>query len=378
MKPIGVLTFASNNYGACLQAFSIIQAIKAITKAEVHFINYNCPANSSEGSSKKRNPLTLLSGLFRVNIYKYLKARPIFIKRNEKFNHFRKEYIIGDDIVYDNIDELKEISDKYSAIVCGSDMIWSSEFIDDLDIYMLSWCGRAKRISYAPSIGDIDIALTHKEKYLANLSKFDSISCREQNAVEFVKAISGIDAELVVDPTLLFDKKQWTEWFVNENDKAESQYNLVYCFGGITDSIRKQLNSIEKRQGIITRYILSDKLSDTVNELKFGDGAYGPAEYVNLFANANFVVVNGYHGLIFALIFEKPFVVLHRGEGEHWGKHEVRMTELLGRLNLKERYISRDAEIPSEFYTLDYSEIRDAISYMREESYAYLSNALES
>ena len=142
--------------------------------------------------------------------------------------------------------------------------------------------------------------------------------------------------------------------------------------------MRQQLEKISQKKNMGIRFILSPKLSDTIHEyINNDDLAYGPAEFVQLFANATFTVVNGYHGLIFSLIFEKPFVLLHRDMQEHWGQHEQRMSDLLGQLGLDNRYIAPDSTIDDSFYALEYNDVRDKIKKECESSWNYLKEALQ-
>ena len=377
LKKIGFITFTSDNYGACLQAFAVRKALEQFAE-NVEFLSYNCPANGSKQQGLVGKTFLrarrLFYGIFHNKLKEFIVIKKIYAAMHEKFNQFRKQFIYNDYDCYLTEDQLREKSKKLDAVVCGSDMIWSAEFVDVLNIYLLNWCDYCPRISYAPSLGDINVSTVVKDMYVNALPKFASISCREKSASDFVESLINRRVETVVDPTLLFGGKQWSEWFPCETN--EVPYILVYCFEGINDEMRSKLKKICEIQKFDLRFILSNRVEDFLGETRFGDGIYGPSEFVHLFANAAFTVVNGYHGLLFSLIFEKPFLVLHRDKGKHWAKHESRMSDLLTLLNLNDRYIDSDGDFDMEYLSLDYTSIRSIIADLRNRSWMYLEKSL--
>lgn len=372
---IGLLTFTSNNYGACLQAYAMRKALEAL-KAEVTFINYIPASENPAGSSSRKSLRTFLSYVLSRDLPARLKARPIHAARAIRFDDFRKRHILTDSHSYTSIAELESLKERLDAVVCGSDMIWSAETPHLLDTFLLTWCGDMRRISYAPSIGNTDIPDHLIAKYRTALADFNAISCREKSGSDLISSLTGRDIPTVADPTLLFDASQWSDWFPAE--RPTRPYILVYCFDGINSSMRRQLKAIARRHDIDIRYILSNNPRDTVRETRYGDGAYGPAEFVGLFSQAAFTVVNGYHGLLFSLIFRKPFALLHREQGTHWGIHETRMEEMTDRLGLQDRYIMPDGVITDDMLSLDYTAIADKLETLSRDSYSYLQNALSA
>ena len=77
------------------------------------------------------------------------------------------------------------------------------------------------------------------------------------------------------------------------------------------------------------------------------------------------------------MIFEKPFVVLTREDGMHWAKYFDRITSMLEMLNISERYLDMNSDIPENFRTLDYTEINSILFEKKEASLRYLRDAIE-
>lgn len=373
---IGLITFVSNNYGTCLQAYAMRKALeKLVGKNAVVFIRYELKSAIGQRQSVIRR---IVAGFSRYSINELLhfkRYKDIIANREKKFAVFKK-LIYTETKTYHSVEELKDDNHDFSTVVCGSDMIWSPEYFHYLDAYLLTWCNEPRRVSYAPSFGSTEINVELINKYAEALNKFYRISCREQSGAQLVEKIIGRKVPVVLDPTLLFDQSQWRTWFPLKY-QIIPPYILVYCFGGISSSMRRQVETLSRREKMSIRYILSPRLSDTIHENINGDLSYGPEEYVQLFANASFIVVNGYHGLIFSLIFEKPFVLLHRDKQEHWGVHEQRMSDLLQNLGLENRYINPDAIINDKFLTLDYKNAREVIKIERNRSWEYLNEALQ-
>lgn len=375
-KQIGFITFISDNYGTCLQAFAMKKAIQLAIKGrgDIHFIHCLRPVKKQNN----RKSCILAKILFHYSItelYRWNRFKTINDKRIKLFQEF-KQMIYGQNSKYDSYEKLKELDGDFTHVVCGSDMIWSPEFAESLDVYLLTWSTKAKNIAYAPSIGNVEMEGSLKVKYREAFKKFSALSCRELSGASFISSLSGLKIPVVVDPTLLFTASEWLNWFPNEK-LTSSPYILVYCFGGISSIMRRHINDLAKQKSMIVRYILSPNINDTVRECRYGSGVYGPKEYVGLFSDASFTIVNGYHGLLFSLIFEKPFVCLHRGSDEHWSVHENRMKELIDRLGLEKRYILPDDKIEETMLHLDYSEISRKIKSEREVSWNYLKKALE-
>lgn len=380
---VGLLTFTSNNYGTCLQAYAIKRAIEA-TGHQVTFLNQLNRKAQSRAFQEQKFAKRITLFIRRLSIRRIL-TRLIYGKlRDEinssrvyKFHDFISTYILTNKIEFNSIRDLEtQASFSFDAVVCGSDMIWSSEFSTYFDIYQLAWCRKGRKISYAPSLGCIDFSEKEKLTCAKNLSSFDCLSCRENSGVSFLSKLLNREIKEVLDPTLLFEGNDWLSFFSIKKSVVKNPYILVYCFGGISNRRKREIEKRAKRDKLAVRYILSPEIMDTVNEKKYGDGSYGPIEYVRLFSEAAFTVVNGYHGLLFSLIFEKPFVVLHRDKGEHWGTHENRMAEVLSKYSLSERYLHDTDPINRSLYSLDYHNINQILSKEREDGWKYLKDSL--
>ena len=82
-------------------------------------------------------------------------------------------------------------------------------------------------MTYASSFGVASIAPNLSKRYAKLLNNLDTIAVREQSGVELVKQLTGREAKLVVDPTLLLSKADW-EPYMKPLAKISTQYILIY------------------------------------------------------------------------------------------------------------------------------------------------------
>ena len=76
---------------------------------------------------------------------------------------------------------------------------------------------------------------------------------------------------------------------------------------------------------------------------------YSVPEWLFAIANADFVITDSFHGMVFAIIFEKQFVVIGNND-----RGIERFTSLLSLLSLEERMINQKIDMP----IIDYENVK--------------------
>lgn len=382
MKKIGMLTFYSEyNYGAMLQAYALQTKIREFGY-DAEFLRFYDEAFIKRGEEKvdfihNINQLFDKAKTVEFSVKKYLLNRSVGERKLSLFDDFVERFMSTSRSAYYSLEDLKVSNDEYDGFVTGSDMVWS-DIGQNLDAYFLTFASKGKRISYAPSLtGRENETIEQREKYINWINGIDCLSCREQYGINYIKKATGRQADLVVDPTLLLEKKQWKEKFAIE-ERSGTPYILCYMFRGINKNIFKNLESFIKKKGYRIIFIPMT-VQETLYDLKNGlDPAYGPKEFIELFYNASYVVTNSFHGLLFSLIMNKPFSLIHRGEKNEWSKHEERMVNILSLLELENRFIyAKEFDINNINWNVDYNNINIQLSKLREDSLNYLKVALE-
>ena len=241
MKKIGTVTFhESNNYGTCLQAFALRKFIQD-NGFDCDIINYKRNMLGKENKKSTIYKIAKILKNYNFKLYLYPLNKKIEYAKAQLFNAFRENYYVYSKKQYTDINDLSECNEIYDGIVCGSDMIWCENRVDNMNIYMLAFIDGNKRIAYAPSFGEDVTQNTTYIKYIPELNKFKALSCREKEGKKFIEDYCNKDVTSVCDPTLLVSKKIWNE--VERKVDVPDKYILCYLFQGI-DS--KMLRNVKK------------------------------------------------------------------------------------------------------------------------------------
>ena len=177
MKKVGLATFFyDDNFGTCLQAFAL-QHVMEQFGYDVSLIRYH-RAEKTQGDRDGR-----WKRIFQLSPRKtlwWLINRKSILAKKTKFKEFRDRYLnLADDIDYYRNSGLKDVSKKYDALVCGSDMMWSSDFKADWAFYYLSFSEKRKNISYAPSYGRNHLTEQEIAQCIPYINNISHLSCRE-------------------------------------------------------------------------------------------------------------------------------------------------------------------------------------------------------
>ncbi len=124
-------------------------------------------------------------------------------------------------------------------------------------------------------------------------------------------------------------------------------YILLYLLGNDTDFSIRKMNQFAKSKKFDVVYVPANE----AQKINFHKKTYPTVEeWLGLYENASSVVTNSFHGTVFSLIFNKPFLSVHQK-----GKFEtqnVRVDSMLEDFGLKSRIFSGDFEklfVPIDF-----------------------------
>ena len=339
---IAILTFVKAiNYGAVLQAFALSEKLKSYG-ADVYFLNYN---------NKKIQSSNSVFDFKRLLNLKYTIAHlynlPCAIKRYKLFKKFRKEHL-----KFTN-----DIPQNFDAVITGSDQVWNYNLTDNDWFYFLDFKKKnTKKIAYAASFGINDIDCIKKNKIEDYLKDFDFISVRENSAVSLVKQISAQEASLVLDPTLLLTKNEWTE-FLNST-KNNRPYIFVY-----TVENNKEVWEFAKKLSLKTKLPIC---SISYSKLHKQNAVYnfnaGPQQWLEYILGAKYVVTNSFHAIAFSINFQKQFFF------NAPNSTSSRIIDLTNRYNLSHREIN-SCQINSK---IDYTLVNKMLKNERELSEKFI------
>ena len=230
-----------------------------------------------------------------------------------------------------------------------------------------------RRISYASSFGVSYIEEKQRGFYYEHLSKFSAISVREKNAVELVKELSGKEATWVLDPTLLLNKEDWMK-VASYPYEIKNKYILVYEL--IPSPYIKDLaKTLSKEKGLVIVRLCKNTAPETKEKGIICITDAGPAEFIGLFANAEMVITNSFHGTAFSINFSKDFYTI-APQRKH---NNSRQKSLLELFNLENRFIPENTPfnlISTE--QIDYDSIGDILDEERAKSFNFLKHSINN
>lgn len=254
-------------------------------------------------------------------------------------------YALSD--IYDSKKEMVELNLKCKSFIVGSDQVFNYDMYNSMGkIYTLDWVqDNHPKIAYGASFGYN--YFTGKEydraEMMYGLQKFDYISTREGSGIYLLKDIFGVNIEekkvdSVLDPVFLIDKTVYKKTFVSEHSQ-DSRYLFVYILDSTSEKER-ELKKCSRKLDIDLRIIVD---ADINNKKQFQniDMQIGASieEWLSGIFYSEYVITDSFHGMCFAIIFNKPFLVI-----VNHARGAERFDALLSKLGLLERKIEGISE----------------------------------
>ena len=268
---------------------------------------------------------------------------------------------------------------RYSSVVCGSDQIWLPSHILER-YYTLEFVPDGiKRIAYAPSFGVNDMPGYIKKDCINALRKFDSISVRERSGAEIAKEITGGPCAVAADPTLLLTREAWRDAVKNTPVRTDKGYALGYFIGG--SSGKRLIAENWAHSNGLEFIMLPGGTSSSILDKEYADRLFydaGPFDFIKLIENADAVFTDSFHGSVFSIIFGKPLFCFERFRKGDAVSTNSRIYSLLEMAGMKNRLVSSSNIDLSAAGKTDYGKAEENIRCFREESAAYLLNALKN
>lgn len=313
MSKIGVVTvFKGYNYGSALQAYAV--------KCTFEKFGLDVVVLEQSGSLIKGRDVRILKILrFLINaIFSPIEFRKTMIAYKNIYNNYKSDvakkmfiefwesFIRPKKYSYQQLVRAST-SDEYMFFVCGSDQIWSVDatFVDPF--YYIRFASKEKRVAFAPSLGKDSLPKRNIKILRKYIGEIPHLSVREYSGSILIKQLTGRDAEVLVDPTLLISPEEWRERIkINHNLEP---YILVYFLSKPSQVALSSLERLQHRTGLKIKYI-GFRFDEKVNVEDAG-----PKEFVEYISNATYVITDSFHGVVFSIIFNRPFSVFERDYG---------------------------------------------------------------
>ncbi len=364
---IAIITWCSYpNYGTYLQAYAMQWQLRKMGH-EAELLD-----DSTYTTNVNRPKLSILINWCKRNI----KAIVLFsyrrTKKNDRialgmFQNFRNTQLDIDK----NIVPLEKLDKRYDCYVCGSDQIWAPQCLstNGKKFFFADFTNKPK-IAYAPS------GLVNYPQYLRNelaqlLKGFQSLSVREALAAPLIHNLTGKEITTVTDPTLLVPMEEWTKLIKEDKDTSNNPFLLLYM-------LTKNKKYIQVATDYATQKGLELKIihSIAVNHRKATTPA-GPSEFLSLIKSATMVMTDSFHGTIFSIIFQRPFVTFQRFHDSENNNQNLRITNLLNIAGIANRFINEECIAAiNGLEDLNFKDINKRLSPFIESSKMYIENAI--
>ena len=251
-------------------------------------------------------------------------------------------------------EDFRSVDNKYGydAYVVGSDQVWRPGYNAFLTSMFLDFTGRenVKRVAYAASLGTSAWEYTPEmTEECARLSRrFDLITVREESGVALCKEHFGVDARLVLDPTMLLNHKDY-EQLVTEDKAPQSPGTLFHYILDPSEEKHRMIELLADRLGLLPFTVMpgyyADKCTRHNVENHIEDCVFPPvSSWLRGFMDAEMTMVDSFHGAVFSIIFNKPFWVIGNSK-----RGNARFESLLGTFGLQDRMVSPDQAVSPDW-----------------------------
>lgn len=388
-KEIGCViayTKGHNNYGTSLQGYAMLKKIQQL--------GYNC-----EVIQYKKN-LTIIQKLrFIVNAIRAGEAKELYSRftqknvlkkypqyalgikqRTEAVNKYKEKKLIPLFHEYVGYEALHNGSKNYSAVVVGSDQVWTPMSLPNKFFNLLFVDDSVTKVAYASSFGVSEIPDFQKKATGEYLDRFAYIGVREQRGKEIVDSLSHKKAQVVADPTLLLNRDEWEKEI--EDSKINETEPYIFCyFLGTNQDARKAVNELKAKTGlkIITIRHMDEYVPEDEN---FGDEApynVDPNDFVKYISKATYVCTDSFHCSVFSIIFHRRFMTFYRFANNSKTGRNSRIDSLFNVLGVNKNHIYKEDNILNGIEDpINWSDVDLNLSKLRQESIGFLDNALKA
>lgn len=367
---IGILTFCdSYNYGAALQAFASYKYLCELGY-ECIFINYR---NKEE--KKLYQSISFLSSFSLIaNLKRNIKNSILLGCKNGKkgFQDF-----------YEMLPKTRKYScrtikrfDEYENVdfvLIGSDQVWNPEICGGkLDLNFWGIFTTKNKISFASSCGSYSYSPGECNEIKKQLKKFIGISVREEYSKEQLLQMGvNNDIQVLTDPVTLISRETWIK-IINKKSNIivpKTKYIVVYF-------VKTKYEDFYESIDYVKRYSKSKVVLINIYNLKKKGVNYyfrksTPFDFVNLIANAEYVITDSFHAIVFSTIFHIKFFYTYND-------NMVRVENLTKKLNIDSRIIhDKEDTITLINKPIQYENVREYYSDMELKTRGFIENVLK-
>lgn len=365
------------NYGSVLQCYALCEAVKKLGyESEIVWVQGSVSRNYDFRLEKM-----LMTGLkiathpsLAIEVLKSVREvqeKPIDEDKARKFDAFVQKHISQKLFTRKELPHIARGED-YKKFICGSDQVWCSTTMYVDPLMYLRFAPKQKRIAYAPSIGRSFIPSYNRSQMKRYISDIPAVSIREEEGKELIRDLTKRDVPVVLDPTLLLDQTDWGKLAYSDYMPKE-RYAVLYFLDEPSESNQKQIEKFLKNNGL-TGYSIGQNISHVEGNTSIKNLICGPNDFLSLIKNAEVVISDSYHGILFSILHEKKFWSVEREYQQY--DQSSRQKTILKKLGLESRYVKSCESISLQ--GINYRTVNQILNKLKEDSLSYLKSAIEA
>lgn len=374
---IAILTLPLHvNYGGNVQNFALQHTLH---KLGHDVVTINC---QEDNVSSLRYCLSTLKRL----IQQPKNSRHFIFTKNEKRyisqNHkkFIDDYInLTIPVEFSSLNSFFE-KNKFDAVFVGSDQVWRPKYTPCIESYFLDFIKDntvIKKISYAASFGSDKWEYNSQQQSNCKslIQKFNALSVRESIGTDMCEEYFGVKAQHVLDPTMLLTKEEYIDVFKNDNlpNNKGGLFNYTLDVGDEKSFLIKDI-ALSLNMKCFTTYPERTK-KNTVFIRDLNGYRYPSVQaWLKSFFDADFIITDSFHGTVFSIIFNKPFIALSNQE-----RGAARFISLLKMFNLESRLVTNVQKFDKKIIEddIDYEVVNERLEKLRSSSLSFIKDALK-
>lgn len=354
MKKVGIMSMQRIvNYGSFLQAYGLKKIIEFIGEYAVEFVDYEY-----EGAldKKKESKKSRLKRHLNPN---YIPGKVYTKKCAKKLKNDLKNIGVDEYNYHPDIDTLVIGSDEVFNCIQGYPVGYSKELFgknyEEKNV-----------ISYAASFGYTTAELLEKygvaDEVSNMLSKFYNLSVRDQNSFDTIKKLTNREAQMHLDPVLMYDFKMEMKKYTT----SEEGYIIVYAY---TNRLSKQEEKYIKT--FAKKYNKKIYSVGNYNSIADKNIICNPLKVFSLFRNADYIITDTFHGTIFSIKTNSKFCTIVRESNKN------KLKALLSHLKREDRVVNEINDIEKLYdIEIDYHDTNEVIKRERKRTVQYLKENL--
>ena len=343
---VGIITiYKSVNCGSYLQAYALAKALEKL-EMEGKFIEYKF---SDHVSAKPQ----MLKSIFKMLLKGDFKGIRLLLDRIASFN--RSVEILDVIKPQENID----------CCIIGSDTLWDVSREIFYKNYSFFWgmdLKNTKVISYSPSVGfakekDIERCSFIQEA----LQKMHAVGVRDNISKSLLQPYCDKEIRVLCDPTYLIERDDYDAIALKTDLK---DFLFIYYYGKMPAEYKESIKRFAKEKNLKTIVF------GNTNQWCDISLAYDPFLFLSLYAKADYIITNTFHGTVFATIYEKRFAVTKNDK--------PKIIDVLDMCGLSDKMADSAENIQDILSSdFDYNVVRSNILKERKKGFNFLTEVFE-